>query len=140
MAKDEKLSRTFEKFKKALVKYKDIVKSEELPKFLTEEFLVEITTKRFEYVFESMWKVLKEYLRLEGIECASPMKCLKEAFKNDLLSREFETTFVDMVNKRNLIVHVYDEKAAREICRFIKSEKVYSAMESVYNKLKTEIK
>lgn len=140
MAKDEKLSRTFEKFKKALVKYREIVKSEELPKFLAEEFLVEITTKRFEYVFESMWKVLKERLRLEGIECASPMKCLKEAFKNDFLDRKYETTFVEMVGKRNLIVHVYDEKAAKEICRFIKSEKVCSAIESVYNKLKAEIK
>ncbi|MCG2724639.1 MAG: nucleotidyltransferase substrate binding protein [Elusimicrobia bacterium] len=140
MAETEKLSRTFEKFRKAFTKYGEIVKSDKLYKFLNEDFLVEIATKRFEYVFESMWKVLKEYLRLEGIDCASPLKCLREAFKNGLIDIKHEKIFIDIVRKRNLIVHIYDEKVAKEICRFIKSKKVYSAIESVYNKFKSEIK
>jgi nucleotidyltransferase substrate binding protein (TIGR01987 family) len=38
--------------------------------------------QRFEYSFEIFWKFLKEYLKFEdGIICASPKSCFREAFK-----------------------------------------------------------
>ncbi len=83
-----------------------------------------------------MWKTLKEYLRLEGIDCPTPLKCFKEAFKAKLIDEKYEDVFIDMIEKRNLIVHIYDLDQAKNIYEFIRSEKVFSAIESVYNKLK----
>jgi len=135
MAKTEKFRRTFEKFEKAFGKYKEIVKSKELFDFLSEELIIEVTTKRFEYTFESLWKVLKEYLRGEGIDAPTPLRCFKEAFKAGLIGETEEAVFIEMIERRNQIVHVYDLEYAREIYKFIKSENTFSAIESLYQKL-----
>jgi len=136
MAKTEKYERTFEKFEKAFGKYKEIVKSKELFAFLNHELVVEVTTKRFEYTFESMWKVLKEYLRAEGVECPTPLKCFKEAFKAGLIDENHESVFIEMIEKRNQIVHVYDLEQAERIYKFIKSDNVFSTIETLHKKLK----
>lgn len=136
MEKSEKYQRRFEKFKKAFAKYKEIVKSRELFEFLNQELIVEVTTKRFEYTFESMWLTLKEYLRNEGLNCPTPLKCFKESFKSGLIDETREDVFIEMIEKRNQIVHVYDLKQAQAIFNFIRSEEVFSAIESLYNKLK----
>lgn len=135
MEKNNKLKRTFEKFEKAFGKYKEIVVSSELSAFLSEELLVEIATKRFEYTFESMWKILKEYFRREGVICSTPMQCFREAFKAGFIDKVNEGLFVDIVENRNKIVHIYDEEEAAKIYKFIKSKVVYNAIESLYKNL-----
>ena len=137
MEKTEKLQRTFEKFEKAFNKFREIIESRHLFDFLSQELIVEVATKRFEYTFESMWKVLKEYLRREGLDCPTPLKCFKEAFKLGIISESDESLFLEMVEKRNLIVHIYDFTAAKAIYDFIKSKEVILAIKNVYDKLKT---
>ena len=137
MEKTEKLRRTFEKFEKAFNKFREIIESRHLFDFLSQELIVEVATKRFEYTFESMWKVLKEYLRREGLDCPTPLKCFKEAFKLGIISESDESLFLEMVEKRNLIVHIYDFTAAKAIYEFIKSKEVILAIKNVYDKLKT---
>jgi nucleotidyltransferase substrate binding protein (TIGR01987 family) len=45
--------------------------------------------QRFEYTFESIWKLLKAYLNLlEGVVCNSPKQCFREALKAGLLTAE----------------------------------------------------
>lgn len=102
---------------------------------MNQELIVEIATKRFEYVFESLWRTLKEYLKREGVDCSTPLKCFKEAFKAGLIDQKHENVFVEMIEKRNLIVHVYDFEMAKDIYEFIKSPAVFSAIQSVYIKL-----
>lgn len=138
MAENKKFQRTFEKFEKAFSKYREIVNSPQLFDFLNEELIVEIGTKRFEYTFEILWKTLKEYLRLEGIDCSTPLRCFKEAFKAGLIDEKYEFIFIDMVEKRNEIVHVYDFAQAKDIYEFIKSDELFSAIEDVYEKLRSE--
>ncbi|MFH1441809.1 MAG: HI0074 family nucleotidyltransferase substrate-binding subunit [Candidatus Omnitrophota bacterium] len=138
MEKSEKFRRIFEGFEKAFGKYREVVKSKELFDFLNQELIIEVTTKRFEYTFESLWAVLKEYLRSEGVDCPTPLKCFKEAFKSSLIDEAQEGVFIEMIEKRNQIVHVYDLKQAEDIYAFIKSEEVFSAIEAVYDKLKSE--
>ncbi len=135
MAQDEKFKRTYGRFKKAFNKYREVVKTPHLFNFLSEELIIEITTKRFEYTFESLWKTLKEKMRLEGVECPTPLKSFKEAFKAGLIDTGDEAVFIDMVEKRNQIVHIYDFEAAKLIYGFVKNEKVFSAIERVSNKL-----
>lgn len=137
MAKGEKFQRTFEKFEKAFNKYREIVKSKELFDFLNQELIIEVTTKRFEYTFESAWKVLREYLREEGVECPTPLKCFKEAFKLGLIEEDREGVLIEMIEKRNQIVHIYDLEQAKDIYEFIKSDNVFSAIEALYKRLKS---
>lgn len=107
--------------------------------FLSEDLLIEVTTKRFEYTYEAMWQSLREYLRGLGIEVNSPMKCFREAFKEGLIPEKDEEIFPEIVRTRNEIVHVYDEEKARKIFRYIRSDAVYNAMKSLYESLKFRI-
>jgi nucleotidyltransferase substrate binding protein (TIGR01987 family) len=136
MEKEQKLQRTFEKFEKALRKFEEVIKFPHLFDFLNEELIIEISTKRFEYTFESLWKTLKEFLRIEGIICSTPLQCFKEAFKRGLIKEEYESIFSQMVEKRNRIVHIYGAEEAKEIYKFIKKEKVFLAFKDVYERLK----
>ena len=139
MEKTEKFKRTFDRFEKAFVKFKEIIKSKDLFDFLNQELIVEVTTKRFEYTFESMCQALREYLRREGIDSPTPLRGFKESFKSGLISEGQEAVFLEMLEKRNQIVHVYDLKQAENIYNFLKSEKVFSAIEELYSNLKREI-
>ncbi len=134
----EKFTRAFGRFKKAYRKFKEVVENPFLPEIFSEEFLIEITTKRFEYTYEALWKTVKEFLRLRGLECNSPKSCFKEAFKEGLISEEYEDTFFYMILLRNRLVYVYDEEMAREIYLKLKEEKFLKAIESVIKNLENE--
>ena len=138
MVENEKFKRTFERFEKAFKKYKEIVKSKELFDFLNQELIIEIATKRFEYTFESMWKSLKEYFRKEGVDCPTPLKCFKEAFKAGFIEEKQQSIFIEMIEKRNRMVHIYDFEQVKDIYKFIKSDEVFSAIEGLYDKIKKE--
>ena len=139
MEKGQKLQRTFEKFEKAFRKFEEVIKSPYLFEFLSEELIIEISTKRFEYTFESLWKTLKEFLRSEGIICSTPLQCFREAFKRGLIKEEDEGIFGEMIEKRNRIVHIYGFEEAKDIYEFIKKDKVWSAFKNVYEKLKENL-
>lgn len=136
MEKTEKFRRTFEKFEKAFGKFVEVIRSPYLFDFLNEELIIEIATKRFEYTFESLWKSTKEYLRIEGIICSTPLQSFQESFKRGIIEERYEEVFVEMIDKRNQIVHIYGFEEARNIYDFIKREDVYLAIKSVYEKLK----
>ncbi len=138
MERSEKFQRTFEKFERTVTKFREIIESQHLFDFLSRELIVEAATKRFEYTFESMWKVLKEYFRTEGIDCSTPLRCFKEAFKAGIVKESDEAIFLEIIEKRNLIVHIYDFKQADAVYEFIKREDVISAIKYVYQKLKAE--
>lgn len=74
--------------------------------------------QRFEYSFESLWKLLKAYLEQhEGIVCNSPKRCFREAFQVALLSVEETETCLVMTDDRNLTSHTYIEAVAEAIYR-----------------------
>jgi nucleotidyltransferase substrate binding protein (TIGR01987 family) len=72
--------------------------------------------QRFEYSFESLWKLLKAYLdQQEGIVCNSPKACFREALKTGLLSASDVETCLVMTDDRNLTSHTYIEAVAEAI-------------------------
>lgn len=74
--------------------------------------------QRFEYSFESLWKLLKAYLaQHEGILCHSPKQCFREALQVGLLSVEEVETCLVMTDDRNLTSHTYIEAVAEAIYR-----------------------
>lgn len=64
--------------------------------------------QRFEYIFETVWKFLKQYLFIrKGIDCNSPKSCFREAFKNGLFSEGDTDLCIIMCDDRNLTSHTY---------------------------------
>ena len=61
---------------------------------------------------------MKAVLEYEGIEANSPRSCIREGWKQGLISNA--EAWLEMMEKRNLSSHTYDENAAREIYREVK--------------------
>ena len=72
--------------------------------------------QRFEYTFEAIWKLIKEYLfEMEGIICNSPKSCFREAFKMGLVNEAESMQALYMTDDRNMTTHTYHEDVAEEI-------------------------
>ena len=74
----------------------------------------------FEFTFELSWKTLKNYLEAQGLLCQFPREVIKQAFQNQILSEG--EIWLDMLAKRNLLAHTYDETLANEAYRLIKED------------------
>ena len=79
--------------------------------------------QRFEFCFELSWKLMKAYLSFEGIEANSPRSSIRESFKIGLITEAEE--WLDMLEKRNLSSHTYDEGTAREIYQNIAQKYIF---------------
>ncbi|MCW5970269.1 MAG: HI0074 family nucleotidyltransferase substrate-binding subunit [Blastocatellales bacterium] len=72
--------------------------------------------QRFEYSFETTWKLLKLHLdRRHGIICNSPKQCFREAYGSGLLTLEDAEACLEMTDDRNLTAHTYVEAVAVRI-------------------------
>lgn len=72
----------------------------------------------FEFTFELSWKTLKDYLEAQGVICQFPREVIKLAFKHQIISEG--ELWLDMLGKRNLLAHTYDEDLAMEAYNLIK--------------------
>lgn len=67
--------------------------------------------QRFEFVHELAWNVLKDFLEYEGIQgIVGSRGAIREAFKRGLI--EEGETWMDMIEKRNLSSHAYNQDIA----------------------------
>lgn len=88
---------------------------------------------RFQLCFELAWKAIKTRARDEGVECFSPKSCFQTAFQLNLV--DYDESWINMVNDRNLIVHLYEEQMSDEIYERLTNyltlfEKLYSRLKS----------
>ena len=75
---------------------------------------------QFNLTFELACKVLKEILELHGVAEAvtgSPREIFKSAYKLGWLSDD--KIWLDMLKKRNIAIHVYDEEKALTVMKVI---------------------
>ncbi|MCD4722844.1 MAG: nucleotidyltransferase substrate binding protein [Desulfobacula sp.] len=72
----------------------------------------------FEFTFELSWKTLKDYLEAQGVTCQFPREIIKKAFQHQIISEG--ELWLDMLGKRKLLAHTYDENLAMEAYRLIK--------------------
>jgi nucleotidyltransferase substrate binding protein (TIGR01987 family) len=75
--------------------------------------------KRFEYTFEAVWKAARAYLAREGFDVASPRGTVRTSLKAGLLSAEQAEQALNMIDDRNLTVHLYREAVAEQIAEHI---------------------
>lgn len=78
--------------------------------------------QRFEYTLELAWKVLKDKMESDGhiLESYSPKKVIKEAFKNKYI--EDVDTWLDMINDRNQLSHVYSFEIFNDVIQQIQTK------------------
>ena len=87
-----------------------------------DDMYLDATIQRFEFCFELAWKLMKAVLEYEGIEANSPRSCIREGWKQGLISNA--EAWLEMMEKRNLSSHTYDENVAREIYHDVKERYV----------------
>lgn len=90
----------------------------------------------YEFTFELAWKTVKDYLEDKGISVKFPRDTIKEGFKYEILDNG--DLWMDMLEKRNLMSHPYDEEKAEIAYRLIVND-YFSALEQLYNKLKEDL-
>ena len=73
----------------------------------------------FEFSFELAWKTLKDYLEAQGIQASYPREVIKSAFQHSSLDQG--EVWLEMLEKRKLLVHTYEEKLAQEAYELIRT-------------------
>lgn len=126
--KDIRWRQRFENFTKAYSQLSLAIKDFENLSLLEKEGLIQ----RFEYTFELAWKTLKDYLEAQEVKVSFPREVIKSAFHYGLI--EDGDTWMDMLEKRNLMAHTYDEERFKLAIEKIK-DSYYEAISQVYNEL-----
>lgn len=105
----ERLIQKCNDYKKAVGRLKEVLEADPC-----NEFIYDATLQRFEFTYELSWKLLKGFLSYSGIaDVITPRDVFKEAFSLGLLLEGQK--WIEMLKDRNLTLHVYDEKSARDI-------------------------
>ena len=93
--------------------------------------------KSFELAFELSWKTLQSFFKSQGyIEINSPKDIIKSAFNKNVITDG--QLWIDMLDARNRLSHVYDENMFKEIIKKI-SKNYVEEIDKLYQKLEKEI-
>ncbi len=82
--------------------------------------LSDLEAQGFEYTHELAWKTLKNFLETQGTaNLYGSRDTTRVAFRNGLI--ENGEIWMDMVDKRNLTSHTYDEETAAQVVTTIRN-------------------
>jgi nucleotidyltransferase substrate binding protein (TIGR01987 family) len=76
--------------------------------------------QNFEFNFELSWKLLQRYLKHEGQNPKTPRETFSMAYGAQIIQNE--KAWLKMIEDRNLSVHTYNKKLAREMLGRIQKE------------------
>lgn len=72
--------------------------------------------QKFEYSTELLWKIIKRYLFYhDGIDSHSPKSVAKEFYLASHINEEEYQLLIEMIDDRNRLSHIYDQKSFDEI-------------------------
>lgn len=108
-ADEQRWRQRLENFSKAMARLEAACAQEEYSD-LERAGLIQV----FEFSFELAWKTLKDLLYFEGFEEKSPRGTFRRAFQAGYLDEDDTELFLDALDKRNLLAHIYDEDKARD--------------------------
>lgn len=131
MSVDIRWKQRFQNFEKALKSLEEAVAKPEVTD-LEKAGVIQI----YEFTFELAWKTVKDYLEEKKVEVKFPKDTIKEAFKYEIV--EEGDIWMDMLQKRNLMAHTYNETLAELAYRLIIGD-YYKALHQVYLKLGAEL-
>ena len=122
----------FQNYEKAFIQLSDAVYQLDQLSTLEKEGLVQ----RFEYTFELGWKVLKDFLESKNVEVNFPRDVIKESFKTELL--DDGEIWLEMLEKRNLMAHTYDEVIFKSVLNDIES-RYFDQLKKIYVLFKSQL-
>jgi nucleotidyltransferase substrate binding protein (TIGR01987 family) len=127
---DIRWKQRFQNFEKAILQLQDAVVKNNLSK-LEKAGVIQV----YEFTFELAWKTLKDFLEEKLVDVKYPRDTIKESFSFQLIKNG--DVWMDMLDKRNLMSHTYDDKTAELAYRLI-VDVYYQALYDVYTYLKNE--
>lgn len=130
MKSEKRWQQRFHNFEQAMGKLTDAVQQESYSD-LERVGLIKTT----DFSFELAWKTLKDLLEYEGYEVKTPRMVLKQAFKSEYI--QDGNKWLDLLDKRNFLAHVYDDVFSKEVVLLIK-EQYYPLLKDLYEFLKQE--
>ena len=122
----------FENFQKAFNLLASAIQQPSLSKLEKEGVI-----QRFEYTFELAWKTLRDYMRYGGVETNLPREVIKEAFASGLITDG--QIWIDMLEKRNLMAHTYDEASFEQAYTSIVKD-YYRGIQQVHDLLTKKLR
>ncbi|MBK9192693.1 MAG: nucleotidyltransferase substrate binding protein [Crocinitomicaceae bacterium] len=128
---DIRWKQRFQNFEKAFHNLKEAVALEN-PSNVEKAGLIQF----YEFTFELAWKTMKDFLESRNVECKFPRDVIKEAFSYQLV--QDGDVWMDMLEKRNLMAHTYDEKNS-ELAFHLIHDSYYRSIEELIIKLKAEL-
>jgi nucleotidyltransferase substrate binding protein (TIGR01987 family) len=128
---DIKWKQRFQNFENAVVHLKDAVLKADLSD-LEKAGVIQI----YEFTFELAWKTVKDFLEEKQVPVKYPKDTIKEAFKYEIIDNG--DLWIDMLEKRNLMSHTYNETNA-ELAYNLITGQYFGALEQLYLKLKSEL-
>ena len=128
--KDTRWKQRFQNFQKAFKLLEKAVKIEKLTE-IERGGLIQF----FEVTFELSWKILKDYLEVQGFIVKSPRESIKMAIQNEIIQNGY--LWMDALEDRNLTTHIYDEEIIKTISHKIINE-YYPAIEQLYSFFKVQ--
>jgi nucleotidyltransferase substrate binding protein (TIGR01987 family) len=123
---DIRWKQRFQNFEKALARLQDAVATQNLSD-LEKAGVIQF----YEFTFELAWKTVQDYLEAQEVSVSFPRDVIKAGFKYELLDGEL---WLDMLQKRNLMSHGYDEESAEIAYRLI-VDTYFVAIEELFQKL-----
>ncbi|MFZ5805896.1 MAG: nucleotidyltransferase substrate binding protein [Verrucomicrobiota bacterium] len=135
MSQEIRWKQRFENFEKARSKFHKVLAS--FKKEPKNEIYQIALVQAFKFTYELAWKTLKDYLRYGGIEANLPREVIKESFSKNII--QDGQTWIDMLEDRNLLAHIYDEAKALIAIEHI-HQRYAQAIDQVFQYLKTKSK
>lgn len=131
MNQDVRWKQRLDNFRKAFSQLTEFIEKPELNKF-EQQGLIQC----FEYSFELAWKTMKDYLEEQGFSIKSPRMAIQTGFQIQLLQDGH--TWIDALEKRNLMAHTYDENLTNEVEKLIRTS-YYPILKELYNALEDRV-
>jgi len=103
-----KLEAVTNQFSKALERLEEVLGVEKT------DIVRDSAIQRFEFTLDLSWKTLKAFIEeKEGIICASPKECFREAYRQGII--QYDDIWIKFVDMRNETAHTYNEEIAKKI-------------------------
>lgn len=127
---DIRWKQRFSNFEKAFLHLRDALKKDDLSE-LEKAGVIQI----YEFTFELAWKTIKDFLDEKKVIVKYPRDAIKEGFQYEII--DDGEVWMDMLDKRNLMSHTYDEGTAQLAFDLIRSS-YFIAIEQVFLRLREE--
>ncbi len=129
--KEIRWQQRFVNFEKAFKQLENAINRFDNLDDLSKEGLVQ----RFEYTFELAKNTIKDFIESKGETDKYPRDIIKKAFQLQII--ENGETWIEMLEKRNIMPHTYNETTFLEIVTTIK-DKYFAEIEKLYQFFKKE--